>query len=79
MTVYMYAYVRICVKIPDFSAKLPDFSAKLPDFSAKQESAHIGPLYSRRGVYSSAVEGAMTRPVHVRVLEDATVYLVTAA
>ena len=39
----------------------------IPEFSAKPESAPFGPLYSRRGVYNSAVEDAMTRPVHVRL------------
>ena len=38
-----------------------------PEFSAKQEKALFGPLYSRRGVQYSAVKGAMTRQVHVRL------------
>ena len=58
--------VRNAVGIPEFSAVLPDFPAKLTIFSRKQECAHFGPFISRRGVYNSAVERAMTRPVHVR-------------
>ena len=58
------------VAIPNVSPKLQDFPAKLPDCSAKQEIAQFGPLYSRRGKYNSAVEGAMTRPVHLRFWGD---------
>ena len=44
-----------------------------PEFSAKPESAQFSPLSSRPGVYNSAVEGAMTRPVHVRLFWDCSV------
>ena len=45
--------------------KIAGIFRKITGFFAKQESAQFCPLYSRQGVYNSAVEGAMTRPVHV--------------
>ena len=62
----MHLCSRSRVRIPLFSAVLPHFSAKLTIFFRKPECAHFGRFISRFGVYNSAVEGAMTRPVHVR-------------
>ena len=59
--------------IPEFSANLPEFSAKLQEFSTKPDCALFGPVYSRRGVNNSAVEGVMTRPDHVRLFWDCSV------
>ena len=61
------SYMWVIVAIPDFPAVLPIFPAKLTIIFPKPECAHFGPFISRRGVYNSAVEGAMTRPVHVHV------------
>ena len=62
----VYDDEKINVRIPLFSAVLPLFPAKLTIFFRKPECAHFGPFIFRRGLYNSAVEGAMTRPVHVR-------------
>ena len=79
----MYIHVTyMYVRIPLFSAVLLHFSAKLTIFFRKPECAHFGRFISRFGVYNSAVEGAMTRPVHVRFLGGSkifyTAYHVTA-
>ena len=74
--IYMCIYVHIrvirtyahCSKYsggPPFPAVLPDFPPKLNISFRKLECAHFGPFISRRGLYNSAVEGAMTRPVQV--------------
>ena len=49
-----------------FSQNLPLFSAKLTIFFRKPECAHFGRFISWYRGYNSAVEGAMTRPVHMR-------------
>ena len=67
------------VRIPDFPAVFPHFSAKTTGVFRTPESAHFGLVQCSRGVYNSAVEGAMTRPAHVRVPANSTLYLVTAA
>ena len=67
------------VRIPDFSAKLPEISAKPTRLFSKLESAHLGLIQFHCGGYNSAVEGAMTRPVHASVPANSTLYLVTAA
>ena len=56
------------VRKPLFPAVLPDFPAKFTIFFRKPECAHFGRFISRYGGYNSAVEAAMTRPVHVRFL-----------